>query len=190
MKKKDDDFIKYIKRWLKIHYSEFTYKPYIVRELKNIKYITKYPSIEPYSVQDFENTRYILKFSSIPNITVYIEANGKFDMWAVIKYKKNEFVDNPLDLTTVIKKDHKGYYCSLCTKRTYYKNKEKIWENHLKELLSWSKENLQKGNKFLIEIYDKKNILFHAMTIVPECFDINTVNLEPTGKHLMFPIIG
>ena len=32
--KKTDDFIKYVKRWLISHYSEFTYKPYIVRDLK------------------------------------------------------------------------------------------------------------------------------------------------------------
>ena len=41
--KKTDDFIKYIKRWLISHYSEFTYKPYIVRDLKyKGRYILKF----------------------------------------------------------------------------------------------------------------------------------------------------
>ena len=86
--KKTDDFIKYVKKWLISHYSEFTYKPYIVRDLKY-------------------KGRYILKFSSIPNISVIIEADGTFDMWCNIKYNGKEYMENPLDLVTVIKKNHK-----------------------------------------------------------------------------------
>ena len=52
--KNNDIFIKFVKRWLISHYSEFTYKRYFVRDLKN-------------------NGTYILKLSKVPNIEVYIE---------------------------------------------------------------------------------------------------------------------
>ena len=163
--KKTDDFIKYIKRWLISHYSEFTYKPYIVRDLKY-------------------KGRYILKFSSIPNISVIIESDGTFDMWCNIKYNGKEYMENPLDLLTVIKKNHKGFYCDLCIKKTYHKTKEKIWENHLKDFITWSKENLKKGNKFMVIIYEEEDKYdSYDLAIVPEDFDINN---ESHHKHIPF----
>ena len=93
--------------------------------------------------------RYILKFSSIPNIEVIIESDGTFDMWCNIKYNGKEYIENPLDLLTVIKKNHKGFYCDLCIEKTYYRNKEEVWENHLEEFITWSKEKLKKGFLFI-----------------------------------------
>ena len=163
--KKTDDFIKYIKRWLISHYSEFTYKPYIVRDLKY-------------------KGRYILKFSSIPNIEVIIESNGTFDMWCNIKYNGKEYMENPLDLLTLIKKNHKGFCCDLCIKKTYHQTKQKIWENHLKDFFIWSKENLKKGNKFMVIIYEEEDKYdSYDLAIVPEDFDINN---ESHHKHIPF----
>ena len=163
--KKNDDFIKYVKRWLISHYSEFTYKPYIVRDLKY-------------------KGRYILKFSSIPNIEVIIDSYGKFDLVYKLKYKGEEYFANPLDLFTDIKKNHKGFYCDLCIKKTYHKTKQKIWGNHLKDFITWAKENLKKGNKFMVIIYEQEDKYdSYDLAIVPEDFDINN---ESHHKHIPF----
>ena len=178
--KKSDDFIKYVKRWLISHYSEFTYKPYIVRDLKYKR-------------------RYILKFSSIPNISVIIESDGTFDMWYNIKYNGKEYMENPLDLLTVIKKNNKGFYCDLCIKKTYHKTKEKIWENHLKDFIIWSKENLKKRNKFMVIIYEEEDKYdSYDLAIVSEDFNINNeshhkqipfrFNKNSDYKYIYFPI--
>ncbi len=132
--KKNDDFIKYVKRWLISHYSEFNYKPYLVRDLK-------YKGC------------YVLKFQSIPHVTIYVKTDGTFDIWFKIEHKNKTYLDNPLDLTTVIKKNKKGYFCDLCIKRVYFKNKAKIWKEHLKELIPWVNKNLKPENQLLLNLY-------------------------------------
>lgn len=93
-------------------------------------------------------------------------------------------MENPLDLLTVIKKNHKGFYCDLCIKKTYHKTKQKIWENHLKDFIIWSKENLKKSNKFMVIIYEEKDKYdSYDLGIVPEDFDINN---ESHHKHIPF----
>ena len=174
--KKDDGFIKYVKRWLISHYSEFTYKPYIVKK----KYINRYYVRERYYKRDLKyKEMYILKFSSIPNIEVIIDSYGKFDLVYKLKYKGEEYFANPLDLFTDIKKNHKGFYCDLCIEKTYYRNKEEVWENHLEEFITWSKEKLKKGSKFMIRNEDT----FFDLVIVPEDFDIDN---EEHYKHIPF----
>ena len=132
---KNDDFIRYVKRWLISHYSEFNYKPYFVRDLKY-------------------RGRYILKFQGIPNVEIKVKADGTFDVLIILKFKNKIYFSNPLDLTTVIKKDKKGFYCDLCIKRVYFKNKANIWEEHLKELISWVKNNLKSENQLVLNIWD------------------------------------
>ena len=44
---KNDDFIKYIKRWLISHYSEFNYKPYFVRDWNDPKLVDTFLFINP-----------------------------------------------------------------------------------------------------------------------------------------------
>ena len=132
---KNDDFIKYIKRWLTSHYSEFNYKPYFVRDLK-------YRGL------------YILKFQGIPNVEIKVKADGTFDVLIILKFKNKIYFSNPLDLTTVIKKDKKGFYCDLCIKRVYFKNKTQIWEEHLKEwFIPWVKNNLKTENQLVLKIF-------------------------------------
>lgn len=91
--KKTNDFVKFIKRWLISHYDEFHYKPYLVRDLKS-------------------HGNYILKFSSIPNVQIDIseDTDYKFDLYIVLTYENQFYFSNPLDLTTVIKKDKKGFF--------------------------------------------------------------------------------
>ena len=130
------DFIKYVKRWLVSHYSEFPYKPYLVR---NLKY----------------QGCYILKFQSIPNVEIQVKADGTFDVLLEIEFENKKYFSNPLDLTTVIKKDKKGFYCDLCIKRVYFKNKAKIWDEHLKEwFIPWVKDNLKTENQLVLNIWD------------------------------------
>lgn len=93
-------------------------------------------------------------------------------------------MENSLDLLTVIKKNHKGFYCDLCIEKTYHKTKQKIWENHLKNFITWSKENLKKGNKFMVIIYKEEDEYdSYDLGIVPENFDINN---ESHHKHITF----
>ena len=135
--KENKDFIKYIRRWLTSHYSEFNYKPYFVRDLKY-------------------RGNYILKFQGIPNVEIQVKADGTFDVLIILKFKNKRYFSNPLDLTTVIKKDKKGFYCDLCIKRVYFKNKAKIWDEHLKEWFSpWVKDNVKTENKLVLNISDR-----------------------------------
>ena len=158
---KNDDFIKYIKRWLTSHYSEFNYKPYFVRDLK-------YRGL------------YILKFQGIPNVEIKVKADGTFDVLIILKFKNKIYFSNPLDLTTVIKKDKKGFYCDLCIKKVYFKNKTQIWEEHLKEwFIPWVKNNLKTENQLVLNIWDGCD----EIVILPKNFK----NLEEnSGKHLLF----
>lgn len=133
---KNDDFIKYIRRWLTSHYSEFYYKPYFVRDLKY-------------------RGNYILKFQGIPNVEIQVKADGTFDVLIILKFKNKIYFSNPLDLTTVIKKDKKGFYCDLCIKRVYFKNKAQIWEEHLKEFIPWVKDNLKTENQLVLNFYKR-----------------------------------
>ena len=134
---KNDDFIKYIKRWLISHYSEFNYKPYFVRDLKY-------------------RGRYILKFQGIPNVEIKVKADGTFDVLIILKFKNKIYFSNPLDLTTVIKKDKKGFYCDLCIKRVYFKNKAEIWDEHLKKwFIPWVKDNLKTENQLVLNFYKR-----------------------------------
>jgi hypothetical protein len=133
---KNDNFIKYIRRWLISHYSKFSYKPYFIRDLKN-------------------RGCYILKFQSISNIEIYVKPDGTFDMWVKIKFENKKYFDNLLDSTTVIKKDKKGFYCDLCIKRVYFKTKAKIWEKHLKDLVLWVNTNFKAENQLVLNLYKK-----------------------------------
>lgn len=135
--KKTNDFVKFIKRWLISNYDEFNYKPYLVRDLKS-------------------HGNYILKFSSIPNVQIDIseDTDYKFDLYIVLTYENQFYFSNPLDLTTVIKKDKKGFFCNLCIEKIYFKTKEEIWKNHLKELILWVNENLNPKNEIVLTFYD------------------------------------
>ncbi|MDX4037697.1 hypothetical protein [Aliarcobacter skirrowii] len=135
--KKTNDFIKFIKRWLISNYDKFNYKPYLVRDLKS-------------------RGTYKLKFSSIPNIEIDISADTdyKFDLYIVLTYENQFYFSNPLDLTTVIKKDKKRYFCNLCIEKVYFKTKKEIWENHLKELIYWANENIKPKNEIVLTFYD------------------------------------
>lgn len=135
--KKTNDFIKFIKRWLISNYDKFNYKPYLVRDLKS-------------------RGNYKLKFSSIPNIEIDISADTdyKFDLYIVLTYENQFYFSNPLDLTTVIKKDKKRYFCNLCIEKVYFKTKKEIWGNHLKELIYWANENLKPKNEIVLTFYD------------------------------------
>ena len=148
---KNDDFIKYVKRWLTSHYSEFNYKPYFVRDLKY-------------------RGRYILKFQGIPNVEIQVKADGTFDVLLEIEFKNKKYFSNPLDLTTVIKKDKKGFYCDLCIKRVYFKNKAKIWDEHLKEwFIPWVKDNLKTENQLVLNFYKHS----YEIVILPkDCKDL------------------
>lgn len=147
---KNDDFIKYVKRWLVSHYSEFNYKPYFVRDLKY-------------------RGCYILKFQGIPNVEIQVKADGTFNVLLEIKFGNKKYFSNPLDLTTVIKKDKKGFYCDLCIKRVYFKNKAQIWEEHLKELISWVNTNLKTENQLVLNFYKKS----YEIVILPkDCKDL------------------
>ena len=158
--KKNDNFIKYVKRWLVSHYSEFSYKLYLVRDLKY-------------------RGCYILKFQSIPNVAIYVKADGTFDVWLNIIFENKNYYSNPLDLTTVIKKDKKGFYCDLCIKRLYFKNKAKIWEEHLKEFIPWVKNNLKSENQLVLNIWDRCDEIV--------ILDKDSKNLK--GNSKIFPLI-
>ena len=134
--KKTNDFIKFIRSWLISHYDEFNCNPYLVRDLKL-------------------RENYILKFSSIPNVEIDISANTdyKFDLYIVLTHENQFYFSNPLDLTTVIKKDKKGFFCNLCIEKIYFKTKEEIWKNHLKELILWVNENLNPKNEIVLTFY-------------------------------------
>ncbi len=147
---KNEDFIKYVRRWLISHYSEFNYKPYLARDIKN-------------------RGSYILKFQGISNIEIYIKPNGTFDLWAKIEFENKKYFDNLLDLTTVIKKDKKGFYCDLCIKRVYFKNKAKIWNEHLKELVFWVNTSLKSENQLVLNFYKYS----YEIVILPkDCKDL------------------
>jgi hypothetical protein len=133
--KENKDFIKYVKRWLISHYSRFPYKPYLVRDLKY-------------------RGCYILKFQSIPNVEIHVKNDGTFDVLLEIEFENKSYFSNLLDLNTVIKKDKKGFYCNLCIKRVYFKNRAKIWEEHLKEwFIPWVKDNLKTENQLVLNFY-------------------------------------
>lgn len=149
--KKNGDFIKYVKRWLISHYSKFSYKPYLIRDMKN-------------------RGCYILKFQSIPNIEIYVKADGTFDVWIEIEFENKKYFSNPLDLTTVIKKDKKGFYCDLCIKRVYLKNKAEIWDGHFKEwFIPWVNTNFKAENQLVLNFYKKS----YEIVILPkDCEDL------------------
>ena len=140
---KNDDFITYVKRWLISHYSEFPYKPYLVRNLK---------------------------FQGIPNVEIQVKDDGTFDVLLEIEFENKKYFSNPLDLTTVIKKDKKGFYCDLCIKRVYFKNKAKIWDEHLKEwFIPWVKDNLKTENQLVLNFYKHS----YEIVILPkDCEDL------------------
>lgn len=163
--KENKDFIKYIRRWLISHYSKFSYKPYFIRDLKY-------------------RGCYILKFQGIPNIEIQVKADGTFDVWIEIEFENKEYFSNPLDLTTVIKKDKKGFYCDLCIKRVYFKNKAEIWEEHLKEwFISWVKDNLKTENQLVLNIYKRGGT---EIVILPkDCKDLK----ENSRYFPLFPFL-
>lgn len=164
--KKTNNFFKYIRRWLIVNNSKFIYKPYLIKDLKNRGY-------------------YFLKFSSIPNITVYIKPDGSFDMWVMLKFNNKEYHDNLLDISTNIKQDYKGFYCGLCTKKVYYRNKVKIWQEHFKEFLDWINNNLKSQNQFILTIYGECNSSPYDIKIV----NSNTSKLDYlSGRIFYFPL--
>ena len=71
----------------------------------------------------------------------------------ILTYENQFYFSNPLDLTTVIKKDKKRFFCNLCIEKIYFKTKEEIWKNHLKELILWVNENLNPKNEIVLTFY-------------------------------------
>jgi len=134
---KDDEYIKYIKKWLVQNRHKFPYRPYLKREQKN--------------------QQYILKFSSIPNIVGYIKNDGCFDFWINITFNNHQFVDNIFDISSIIKKDRKGYYCALCSEKKYKRQKITLWDEHFQWLIQWTNEYLKPSNIIQLELLHYKD---------------------------------
>ncbi len=132
----NEDFVKYFKRWILTNNHKFKYKMYMVRGIKN-------------------SNEFIAKFASIPNIEVFIDKNGKCDIWAKLKHNNKEYYDNLFDASINLKKDREGFYCGFCINRIYYKNRVNLWNEHLKILEKWILENINTNKKFELVFFGK-----------------------------------
>lgn len=133
--KESENFIKYLKKWIRTNNYKYDYKAFLIRDIKN-------------------RNNWILKFASNKNIYGFVKNDGTCDIWIEIYFNKKFYYENLYDASSFIEKDKKGFYCKLCTKRTYHKNKNTIWSEHLRGLNFWILENLKLDKKFKLKIYD------------------------------------
>lgn len=125
-------FSKYLKNWLWRHQSQFSCKPFLKRDRQN---------------------GYLLKFQSLPFIEIKIDDEGLLDIWVRVVKNEQEYCDNLFDATSKIQHDTKGYYCRYCIEKKYFKTKEQVWDEHLKQFLSWAKNNITKEIKPNLIVY-------------------------------------
>jgi hypothetical protein len=128
-------FSKYLKKWLWRHQSQFPCKPFLKRDRQNGS---------------------LLKFQSLPFIEIKIDDEGLLDVWVrVVVKNEQEYYDNLFDATPNIQHHTKGYYCTFCIEKKYFKTKEQIWDEHLKQFLSWAKNNITKETIPKLIIFDE-----------------------------------